>query len=89
MLVDRDQNGGNGYTVLIKYKQSSSLLLLVSTIRSLPRMRLKCVTITVCVCHIAVCCLTEPPNGECGFIWKHYFIRVLLQYCHYSVLKQT
>ena len=28
---------------------------------------------------------TEPTDGECSIIWKHYFVRVLLQYSHHSV----
>lgn len=43
------------------------------------------------VCHLYsyICChnmyATEPTDGECSIIWKHYIVRVLLQYSHHSV----
>ena len=85
MWVDRGQSDGNGYTVLIKFKQSFFLLLLANMIKSLLKMKLKYVTVMVRYCHNVHVYVTEPTDGECSVIWKHYIVRILLQYSHHCV----
>ena len=84
MSADRGQSDGNGYIVLIKFKQSFFLLLSANMTKFLLKMKLKYVTVVV-TDIVIMCYVTEPTDGECSIIWKHYIVGVLLQYSDHSV----